>query len=493
MTLSDPPRPRGVVAAGHPDTVAAAIEMLRAGGNAYDAAVAAGFAAAVAEPGLSSLAGGGFLLARTAGSDGRAPEEVLFDFFVDTPGRGRADVAAPPELTPVVVRFKGADQVFHTGHGSVAVPGCLPGYLHVHDRLGRLPLRQIVAPAVRLAREGVVIGPQQAAVVRLLEPILTASEEGRDRYLVDGGSYTDDAVMVNEPLAGFLAAIGDGEVRGFDDPELSGVIEADMLAGGGVLTAEDLRSYEVVERTPLAAWHRGARFLTNPPPSYGGTLIARALMTLSSQGAAPAFGSGEGLRQLADTLDEVTRFHTTPRLASSKGTTHVSIADDEGNLASMTTSNGSCSGVILPGTGVMANNIMGEADLHPAGFHTAEAGERVGSMMSPSILLPADGEPVVLGSGGSERIRSAITQVLVGILDHGRSLPDAVAAPRIHWDGSTVQVEPGFDPQALEDLAADRPINVWQETDLFFGGVHAVRPSGVRVGDGRRGGSTDIA
>ena len=493
MTISNSPRPRGVVAAGHPDTVAAAIEMLRAGGNAYDAAVAAGFAAAVAEPGLSSLAGGGFLLARTAGTDVRPSEEVLFDFFVDTPGRGRSDSQAPPELTPVVVRFKGADQIFHIGHGSVAVPGCLAGYLHVHDRLGRLPLREIVAPAVRCAREGVVIGPQQAAVVRLLEPILTTSEEGRGRYLVDGGPYTDDAVMVNEPLSVFLGAIGDGEIRGFDDPELAALIEADMVTGGGVLTAEDLRSYQVVERTPLAAWHRGARFLTNPPPSYGGTLIARALMALSSRGAAPAYGSGAALRQLADTLDEVTRFHTTPRLTSSKGTTHVSIADDEGNLASMTTSNGSCSGVILPGTGVMANNIMGEADLHPAGFHMAEAGERVGSMMSPSILLPADEEPVVLGSGGSERIRSALTQVLVAILDHGFSLPDAVAAPRMHWDGTTVQLEPGFDPDALAALAEDRPINVWQEADLFFGGVHAVRPSGVCVGDGRRGGSTATA
>jgi len=493
VTLSSPPRPRGVVAAGHPDTVAGAIEMLRAGGNAYDAAVAAGFAAAVAEPGLSSLAGGGFLLARTAGSDGRRPEEVLFDFFVDTPGRGRSGAASPPELTPVVVRFKGADQVFHTGHGSVAVPGCLAGYLHVHERLGRLPLRDVVAPAVRFAREGVVIGPQQAAVVRLLEPILTVTEEGRARYLVNGAAYTDDAVMINEPLSAFLAAIGDGEIRGFDDPELAALIEADMLARGGVMTAEDLRSYRVVERTPLAAWHRGARFLTNPAPSYGGTLIARALMALSSQGAVPAYGSGAALRQLADTLDEVTRFHTTPRLTSSKGTTHVSIADDEGNLASMTTSNGSCSGVILPGTGVMANNIMGEADLHPAGFHTAEAGERVGSMMSPSILLPADSEPVVLGSGGSERIRSAITQVLVALLDHGLSLPEAVAAPRIHWDGTTVQAEPGFAAQALEELEADRPINVWQETDLFFGGVHAVRPSGVCVGDGRRGGSTATA
>lgn len=491
--VSIPTRPRGVVAAGHPDTVGAALEILRAGGNAYDAAVAAGFAAAVAEPGLSSLAGGGFLLARTAATAERVPEETLFDFFVDTPGRGRDPAAGPPTLAPVVVRFKGAEQVFHVGHGSVAVPGCLAGYLHVHERLGRLPLREVVAPAVRYAELGVVIGPQQAAVVRLLEPILTASDEGRARYLVDGGSYTDDARMINRPLGGFLRAIGDGTIRGFDDPDLAATIATDMAAAGGAVTAEDLRTYQVVERAPLTAWHRGARLLTNPPPSYGGTLIARALTAVSEQDTPPPFGSGAALCRLAAILDEVTRFHTAPRLLSRKGTTHVSVADGEGNLASMTTSNGSCSGVILPGTGVMANNIMGEEDLHPAGFHTADAGQRVGSMMSPSILLPADDEPVVLGSGGSERIRSALTQVLLALLDHGRTLPEAVTAPRIHWDGTTVQAEPGFDPQALQELAAERPVNIWDETDLYFGGVHAARPSGVRVGDPRRGGSTGLA
>jgi gamma-glutamyltranspeptidase / glutathione hydrolase len=187
----------GVVAAGHPATVEAAVEVLRAGGNAFDAAVAAGFAAAIAEPGLSSLAGGGFLLARTGGG-----EEVLFDFFVDTPGRGSGRDGTEPRLRPVTVRFKGADQVFHVGHGSVAVPGCLAGYLHVHHRLGRLPLAEVVAPATALARDGVVLGPQQAGVVRLLEPILTASAEGRARYLDAGGTFTDTSVMTMPNVLG---------------------------------------------------------------------------------------------------------------------------------------------------------------------------------------------------------------------------------------------------------------------------------------------------
>ncbi len=475
------------MAAGHSATVDAAIDALRLGGNAYDAAVAAGFAAAVSEPGLTSLGGGGFLLARTAAGD-----ETLFDFFVDTPGRGRAKDAPAPTLRAVTLGFTGTEQVFHVGHGSVAVPGCLAGYLRVHERLGRLPLADVLAPAIHLARHGVVLGEQQAGVVRLLQPILTASDEGRRRYLVDGGPFTDDASLTNVPLADLLDAVGSGEVGGFGDRDLAETIAADMSAQGGAVTAEDLRGYQVVERAPLVAHHRGARLLTNPPPSFGGTLIVRALQALSAAGPPAPAGGGDALIRLVDVLDEVTRFHTAPRPRSVRGTTQVSVADADGNLASMTTSNGSGSGVILPGTGVMANNIMGEEDLHPAGFHTGQIGQRVGSMMSPSILLPAEGDAVVLGSGGSERIRSALTQVLVALLDHDASLAEAVLAPRVHWDGRTVQVEPGVDAQAVAALAEGRDVNVWSATDLYFGGVHAVRPSGDRIGDPRRGGSTGI-
>ena len=475
-----------MVAAGHPATVAAAVDVLRAGGNAYDAAVAAGFASGVAEPCLSSLGGGGFLLARTAGG-----EEVVFDFFVDTPGRGRSP-DAPPALVPVTLHFPGADQVFHVGHGSVAVPGCLAGFLHVHRRLGRLPLSEVLAPAIALARDGVVLGPQQAGVVRLLEPILTASNEGRRRFLIDGEVLGAGSSLENAPLARFLTALADGTLSGFDDPDLARAIAADMAASGGAVTAEDLAAYRVVERPPLVAHHRGARVVTNPPPSFGGTLVLRALEVLAA-GDAPAGDDGAALVRLVDVLDEVTRHHTASQPVSTQGTTHVSIADQQGNLAAMTVSNGSCSGVYLPGTGVMANNIMGEEDLHPAGFHHAEPGVRVGSMMAPTVVRPPDGDPVALGSGGSERIRSALTQVLLALLVDGRDLEAAVHAPRLHWDGSTVQAEPGFPPDALAVLAQHRPVNVWRDRDLYFGGVHAVCPSGARVGDPRRGGSTGLA
>jgi gamma-glutamyltranspeptidase/glutathione hydrolase len=474
----------GVVAAGHPATVEAAAHVLGLGGNAFDAAVAAGFAAAVAEPGLTSLGGGGFLLARTASGD-----EALFDFFVDTPGLGRRVDDLEPHFTPVTIRFLGADQVFNVGYGSVAVPGCLAGYLHVHRRLGRLDLADVVAPARALAADGIVVIEQQAELFALLEPIVTLTDDGTALFCHEGQVIGTGARFQNLELAAFL---DDLPADGFADPVLAATVDRVMVERHGLLTADDLASYEVVEREPLAVTYRGRRVVTNPPPSFGGTLVTEALALFESAGPPPPRGSGEHLVRMADVLDEVGARHTASGPQSTQGTTHVSVCDADGNVAAMTTSNGSGSGVFVPGTGVMLNNMMGEDDLHPDGFHTAPPGQRVGSMMAPSLVVPADSSPVALGSGGSQRIRSALTQVLADLIDHGVGLDDAVGAPRIHWDGLTLQVEPGFDPTAVDAAAAVRPVNVWDRRNLYFGGVHVASASGDGAGDPRRGGCIAI-
>lgn len=472
------------VAAGHPATVDAAAEVLQTGGNAFDAAVAAGFAAAVAEPVLSSLGGGGFLLARTGAGD-----EVLFDFFVDTPGRGvPADVQ--PRMVPVTLRFGAADQVFHVGHGSVAVPGCLPGYLHVHQRLGRLGLDQVVAPAVRLATEGVSLGADQAAIARLVDPILTLTEAGRRRFHPGGAPLSHDAVVTDPVLGALLEDIGAGRVRGFADPDIAGRIEAVARAEGGLLTAADLAAYRVHEREPLVARYRDARLATNPPPSSGAVLVARALAALEADEPLRDLDSPAAVVDLVGALAAMTRDPDAGPLAT-RGTTHVSVVDADGNLAAMTTSNGSGSGVHLGDTGVLANNICGEEDLLPVDEGRLPAGLRVGSMMAPSLLDRPHRPTVVFGSGGSERIRSALAQTIVRLVDEGRDLADAVLAPRVHLDGAgTVQVEPGWSAAAVEAVAARWPVNRWTVSDLYFGGVHAVATDGQHVGDPRRGGAS---
>jgi gamma-glutamyltranspeptidase/glutathione hydrolase len=203
-------RTGGIVAAGHEAVATAGAEILAAGGNAFDAVVACGFASAVAEPGFTSLAGGGFLLARTAAGD-----DALLDFFVDTPGRGLTVAARTPVFDEVVVRFAAAEQRFHCGLGSVAVPGCLPGYLEAHRRFGRLDLATVVAPAVHLAGHGVEVSPSQAEDFTLLAPIFDRTDVARALFFRDGRLLAEGDVMHNADLAAFIEQIGAGHVDGF--------------------------------------------------------------------------------------------------------------------------------------------------------------------------------------------------------------------------------------------------------------------------------------
>lgn len=482
------------VASGHEATTAAAVEVLQRGGNAIDACVAAGFAASVAEPTLTSLGGGGFLLARTA--DG---EEVLFDFFVDTPGLGPDGPASAPapaalDFEEVVVRFTGADQGFHVGLGSVAVPGCLAGWLHAHRCLGRVDLDDVVAPARRLALQGVPVNEQQAYVLRILEPILTRTPEAAAIVAPGGRLLGVGDRLTNPALAAFLEHLDE---RGFAAPAVAERAAAAMRAGGGLLTEHDLISYEVVERAPLSVSWRGHRLLTNPPPSFGGELVALGLLLLEEGPGWPAApGSVAHAIALAEAMVETHAVRAAGRVdtelarrQATGGTTHVSVRDGEGNVAAMTTSNGEGSGWVIPGTGVIANNMMGEDDLHPAGFHATPAGQRVASMMAPSVVVaPSGAAELVVGSGGSKRIRTALLQVVAGVIDQKRPLHEAVEAPRLHWDGEELHVEPGWSDDVVEALGTRWPLRRWTDRDLYFGGVHAVAP-GVAAGDPRRGGS----
>jgi len=488
---------KAIVATGHPLVSAAAVEILRKGGNAFDAAVAAGFAGAVAEQTLTSLGGGGFLLART-----NQGEEILFDFFTDTPGRGLEDSNLEPHFFPVTIHFPGSDQDFNIGHGSVAVPGNLKGFLHVHNRLGRLDLEKILQPAVRLARNGLELNDWQGYFLNLLEPIVTHSPVGRKLYTINGSCAKQGDHITNPELADFLSRLPKDQGASFYRGKLATAIDHDMRKGKGLLTLEDLASYKVIERAPLTVGFRDHMFLTNPAPSMGGSLISLALSLLETQDISDlTYHSAPHALLTAKLMVEVEELRAGGITATSlqksgdrirrfsRGTTHISVSDAEGNVASMTCSNGEGSGYFVPGTGIMLNNMMGEDDLHPDGFHASPPGQRVSSMMSPSLLLKNDRVAMVIGSGGSKRIRTAITQVLSAIVDFGIPVQQAVEAPRIHWDGTMMQVEPGMSREAIKALQKNWPVNIWSNLDVYFGGVHAVIPNIAGGGDPRRGGS----
>ncbi|MCP4500395.1 MAG: gamma-glutamyltransferase [Deltaproteobacteria bacterium] len=491
------------IATGHPEVSAVAKHLLDEGGNAFDAVVGAGFMSALAEPALTSLGGGGFCLTHQAHGDTK-----IFDFFCDTPGL-KGQHSGEPHFEEVAIHFPGAVQHFHIGRASIAVPGMIKGLLHLHKKLGKLPLDVVLAPAIAGYREGLVMNAYQARLLSLLEPILRLTKESEAFYAPRGHLLKEGEVTKSPQTAELLERLVHEGAAAFYEGPLAEVMPADCLAGQGFLTREDLRAYDVVIREPHRVAFRGHQVLTNPAPSLGGSLIALGLhLYKNADLSSCSFQDSSHVRALLGVMVEVDALRkrgilckedlknpleaaarALPAHVFSRGTTHMSIADKDGNMASMTTSNGEGSGVMVPGTGIMLNNMMGEDDLHPEGFHSCPAGVRVSSMMSPTLLLDEEGTPkMLLGSGGSKRIRTAILQVLTHVVDFNKELNEAVDAPRLHWDGEVAQLEPGFDDDAKAALAKMQSCNEWQDRDVYFGGVHALIPGKEAAGDPRRGG-----
>ena len=466
-----------------------------------DAVCAAAFAAAVAESPLTGPGAGGFLIVRSPQGD-----VALLDFFVAVPGLGpggrRLD---PADLDSFTVPFGGADQVFHIGPASVAVPGMVAGLGEAMRRFGRLPMADVVAPAVRIAREGVVLTREAGYLHEILGDMLTASPAAADVYAPGGRLLGEGERLRNDDLADALETIGREGPEAMRTGALGRSIVDHLGANGGLVTGEDVAAYRVVDRTPLRVAYRGVTLLTNPPPSSGGALIAIALRAME-QGAPPADDVARyravARAGVAANAVRDERFHAdlgeedvVERLWARRptGTTHTSAVDADGGMASLSSSNGSGAGVMASGTGILLNNMLGEEDLNPGGFGQTDPGERMTSMMAPSLLL-RDGEPVMaLGSAGSNRLRSAILQTVVNLVDGGMDVPAAVRHPRVHPEGDGVDVEGGVPEEAVAALLADgHALRRWGEMNLFFGGVSAAGTGldGLEgAGDPRRGGA----
>jgi gamma-glutamyltranspeptidase / glutathione hydrolase len=488
---------RGAIASGHPRTAEAGAEMLRAGGNAVDAAVGAVLASFTAEPLLTGLGAGGYML--VVPPDGEA---ALLDFFVEAPGRG-ADAAQRGELVPVAVSFGDAEQIFNIGPASVGPYGTPAGLAEAARRFGSLPLADLVAPAAALAREGVALSPEQAYVVEILGGIVTATPECAALYAPGGSLLKAGDVFRNPELGDALDVLGREGPAPFYTGEIAGAVISWLDDRGALLTAADLAAYEPVSRDPVRAAYRGREALFNPPPSAGGTLIAYALAMLEREPGPP------GARALVAAMESAQQERTPEFLeglsedgfldhfmASRLGsTTHVSVLDADGWACAITCSNGEGAGIVVPGTGIHLNNMLGEQDLNPLGFHRHPPGRRLPSMMCPTVVL-RDGAPeLVLGSGGSNRIRSAILQTIVAAIDRAEEVEAAVRAPRLHFEDGIVYAEPGADTSELEHDG--RAIARFRDLNLFFGGVHAVRrdPSTGALeggGDPRRGGAVAV-
>jgi gamma-glutamyltranspeptidase / glutathione hydrolase len=486
-------RERGVVAAGHPLTAEAGARVLRAGGNAVDAAVGAMLTSFAAEPLLTGLGAGGYLMVAGGGW-----EPALLDFFVEAPPRAQDGSAA--ELQAIDVSFGDAAQMFHIGPASCGVYGTPAGVCEAISRWGTAPLDELAAPAARLARVGVELNAGQAYVAEILAELLVSTEECAALWAPAGHVLREGEVLRNPELGDALERLGREGARPFYTGDLAAAVSAWLGERGGSITAAALAYYRAHLREPVRMGYRDREVLTNPPPSAGGTLLAYALAlldrwpgppTLEQVVAAMAAAQAERTAEFVEGLAEdgfLERF-----LASRLGaTTHISVLDGDGRACSVTCTNGEGSGVVVPGTGIHVNNIMGEQDLNPLGFHRHPAGRRMPSMMAPTVVMRAGEVELVLGSAGSNRIRSALLQTIVGVVDHGLGAPEAVRAPRVHFEEGTVYAEPGIDAHAL----AGREVVAFHALNLFFGGVQAVqRRNGelLGAGDPRRGGVAVLA
>ena len=519
---------KGIVAAGHPETTRAAAIILEEGGNAFDAVLAAIFAASVVEPVLCSLGGGGFLLARP-GDEGASEghEPVLYDFFAQTPKQKAPEVDL--DFYPIDADFGTVTQEFHIGMASMATPGTVRGLFQVHRDLCTMPMARIMEPAMALARDGFTVNRLQAYLFQVVGPIYMSSAASRDIFA--GTADPEDLkaegeTMTNPDFADTLDALAREGEDLFYRGEIASAIAGDCQTGGGLLTIADFEDYQAHQRHPLGVDYRGLRIYTNPPPSTGGILIAFALELLKDMDMKGfSFGTPEYLGRLAKVMELTNKaridsglFEDAESLLEPKflnaykseimgkpqvnrGTTHVSIIDAAGNAASLTLSNGEGAGYIAPGTGIMLNNMLGEEDINPAGFHHWPEDTRICSMMAPSLAVEPGGGLIAFGSGGSNRLRTAILQVVVNLLDFAMSAEDAVNAPRVHFEGGLLNIEHGFDDEVTAKLVADfAETHCWAERNLFFGGVHVARlnasPGGGKVfdgaGDPRRGGAIEI-
>ncbi|MGO9884494.1 MAG: gamma-glutamyltransferase family protein [Solirubrobacteraceae bacterium] len=489
----------GVVAAGHPLSARAGADALLDGGNAVDAALAAMLTSFACEPLLTGLGAGGYMLVVAPGC-----EPTLLDFFVEAPGRG-ADLTRRSGLIPVRVSFGDAIQEFKIGAASVGCYGMPAGVCEASRRFGQLGLERLVAPAAALARDGVELNPQQAYIVEILGGIVTSTPESAALFAPHGRLLRAGETLRQPEMGDALERLGAEGSSPFYEGDIGAAITDWVGERGGILTRADLQAYEVVDRQPVRAEYRGRQVLTNPPPSAGGILIARALAMLGAESGPPS------MSQIVDVMERTQRERTPEFLAGLAepefmarflagaggplgSTTHIAVLDCDGWACSVTCSNGSASGSIVPGTGVHLNNMLGEQDLNPLGFHRHPPGRRLPSMMAPTIVLRSGTAELAVGSAGSNRIRSAILQTIIHSIDDGMEASDAVQAPRVHWEHDVVYVEPGIDTTQLE--AEGRAISAFRDRNLFFGGAQAAardvdgRFSGG--GDPRRGGASIV-
>jgi len=504
----------GMAAADHPISSQVGADILRRGGNAIDAIVAVAFAHAVVEPAAGNIGGGGFLVYRQHGGrsyalDFRetAPAAATRDMYVDSAGNVTDDAWLGPR--------------------SAGVPGSVAGLWEMHRRFGRLPWRDVLAPAIALARDGHVIDSTRADMLHRAEDLFKRFESTARFWLPGGRPYVAGDTLRQPDLAATLELIADSGPAGFYRGRTADLIVAEMRRTGGLLTAADLASYRPVWRTPLRGHYRGHEIVTMPPVSSGGITLLEALNILAGYRPQPFGTAAERhlfieverrafldrnrllgdpafvampLARLTSTayaarqrrtirLDRATPTEGLP-LHEGPHTTNYSVVDGEGNAAALTTTinHGFGSKLFVAGAGFFLNNEMDDFTAKPGSVNTMgiqqmgeinaiAPGKRMLSSMTPTIVLDPRGHlELVVGAEGGAMIITAVLQVILNVIDHRMTLAEALYAPRIHHNAlpDSVAMEPaGLAPEVRTRLEAMG--HHFYTNQFYIAGVTAIR------------------
>jgi len=520
-----------MVVSSHPLATEVGLAILQQGGNAVDAAVAVGFALAVVHPVAGNIGGGGFMMIRLQGGTVRA-----LDYREMAPALARRDMFVDSAGTAL--------QSSLTGHLSVGVPGSVAGMYEAHHTYGRLPWADVVAPAIRLAREGFVLDAARSRQIALEAERLVRFPASRAQFLLNGAAPEPGTRLTQPDLARTLELISDSGPAAFYEGAIADLIVQEMQRGGGLVTKGDLEAYRAKWRTPVQVSYRGYTIYTMPPPSGGGIALAEILNVMEGFGALPDFGTATLLHLEAEAMRRayldrnaylgdpdyvqmplerllskshaaelragIDPRHATPPPAPAAPphegteTTHYSIVDPEGNAVSCTTTlnNDFGSAVTVGGAGFLLNDEMDDFTSAPGrpnlfGLIQGEAnaiapGKRMLSAMTPSIVLDSAGRLLlVLGSPGGSRITTAVFQIISNVIDQGMTLPAAIAAPRLHDQGLPDMIyleRDGFTAAAIDSLTAmGHKVTTWNyKTEV--NAIARTDSGWVGVADPRRSG-----
>ena len=496
----------GTISTGSKEATLSAKQILKKGGNAFDAAIGAVFVSMTSEFALTGPFGGGTCVGIKNNSS-----PFVYDFFVDCP----QSLNANKEFKEVSVNFGSTVQKFHIGKGSIAVPGNIAGLIKIHQDHGELPLEDILSYSMSYSENGIKISSYQSYILELIKPILTFSKN--NLFVKNNSLISKGDTFKNPDFFNFLNTLLDkGSDYFYKGKGLNHILE--YLGDDSCLKKSDFINYKVYKRVPVSIDFNGYKIYTNPAPSYGGTLIIFLLELLKKNKQFDIFSLIKGMNlsskireeicinpndenEISNVLSKKNLDKYNQIFSSNKmdiasdidgfgSTTHVSIMDKKGNAVSITTTNGEGCGSIIPEYGIMMNNMLGEVDLNPFGFHNWKIRRRLPTMISPIIVTKNSIPIYILGSGGSNRIRSANIQVLINLLIKNMDLNKAIDEPRIHLEGNTLFYEPGI-KLPKNYISENIILNAFDNKNLFFGGVNAVS-SHEAIADKRRGGSGTI-